>query len=130
MKSGTFNMNAFNPPVGFRTYICVDCLTGAIDPIPLSDFRRLGFAVFKPGHICKQEDLEIRKRRAEKELYVDVIKKWDGLRLLSIRYLANIVHQWVGPNKDIHMKVIEESDPDCRFFAYQPRKDRQKSLGL
>ena len=94
----------------FRTYICVDCLTGTIDPITLSDFRRLGFAVFKPGHICKQEDLEIRKRRAEKKLYVDVIKKWDELRLLSIRYLANIVHQWVGPNKDIHMKVIEERD--------------------
>ena len=88
----------------------MDCLTGTIDPITLSDFRRLGFAVFKPGHLCKQEDLEIRKRRAEKKLYVDFVKKWDELRLLSIRYLANIVHQWVGPNKDIHRKVIEERD--------------------
>ena len=65
----------------------MDCLTGTIDPITLSDFRRLGFAVFKPGHLCKQEDLEIRKRRAEKKLYVDVVKKWDELRLLRFDIL-------------------------------------------
>lgn len=30
----------FDPAVGFRTYICADCLTGPVDPVRLSDLNR------------------------------------------------------------------------------------------
>src|SRR5215216_3153357 len=85
----------FDPPVGFRTYICVDCLTGPIDPVKLSDLRRLGPLAFKPRHTCKQEDLENLKQVAKKR-YIDVIATWHELHKLSIQYLADIVHQMFG----------------------------------
>jgi hypothetical protein len=56
----------FDPPVGFRTYICADCLTAPIDPVKLSDLIRLGPLTFTPKHTCKQKDLQNRKRAAEK----------------------------------------------------------------
>lgn len=86
----------FDPPVGFRTYTCVDCLTGPIDPVKLSDFKTLGPMAFKPRHTCRQEDLENLKRRAEKKQYIDVIATWHEIHKLSLQYLADIVHQMVG----------------------------------
>ena len=56
----------FDPPIGFRIYICADCLPAPIDPVKLSDFIRLGPLAFTPKHTCKQEDLQNRKRAAEK----------------------------------------------------------------
>lgn len=85
----------FDPPCGFRTYICVDCLTGPIDPVKLSDLRTLGPLAFKPRHVCEQEDLENLKRVAKKR-QIDVIATWHELHKLSIQYLADIVHQMFG----------------------------------
>jgi hypothetical protein len=98
----------FNPPVGFRTYICANCLTGPIDPVRLADFINLGPLAFEDRHTCKQEDLENRKRRAEKKIYIDVIKTWDELRKLSIQYLADIVHQMVGLHSPIPLLAFEK----------------------
>ena len=47
-----------NPPVGFRTQICKNCLTGPIEPVLLSDFESTGPIAFKVNHRCRQEDLE------------------------------------------------------------------------
>jgi hypothetical protein len=103
------NVGAFlgDPPVGFRTYICDHCLSGPIDPIALSDFRKRGFLAFNLQHTCKQEDLQARRQAAEKNSY-DFITKWSEVRQLSISYLSFIVHQWVGSGKDIFLKAIEE----------------------
>lgn len=103
------NAGAFllDPPVGFRTYVCDRCLSGAIDPIVLSDFRKRGFLAFSPQHTCKQEELQARERAAEKNAY-DFITKWNEIRQHSINYLLYIVHQWVGLDKDIYLKAIEE----------------------
>jgi hypothetical protein len=99
----------FNPTVGFRTYICADCLTAPIDPVRLSDFITLGPLAFEPRHTCKQEDLENIKRRAEKKIYLDVVTTWDELRKLSIQYLADIVHQMVGLHSSIPLCALEKT---------------------
>ena len=78
----------FDPPVGFKTYICADCLTAPIDPVKLSDFIMLGPLAFNTRHICKLEDLENRKRRIAEKQKIDVITTWDELRKLSIQHLA------------------------------------------
>ena len=98
----------FDPPVGFRTYICVDCLTGSIAPVNVSDFINLGPLAFEHRHACKQEDLENRKRRAEKKIHIDVIKTWDELRKRSIQCLADIVHQMVGLHNPIPLLAFEK----------------------
>ena len=85
-----------DPPVGFRTYVCENCLTGPVDPVRLSDFERVGPSAFNPSHVCGKEDLANRKRRIEKGHSVDVITVWSQLRLLSIQCIANVVHQWYG----------------------------------
>src|SRR5688572_11041603 len=36
------SIGTFDLPVGFKTHICIFCLTGPIDPVRLSDFIRLG----------------------------------------------------------------------------------------
>jgi hypothetical protein len=111
----------FNPTVGFRTYICANCLTAPIDPVSLSDFITLGPLAFEPRHTCKQEDLENIKRRAEKKIYLDVVTTWDELRKLSIQYLADIVHQMVG---------LHSSIPLCAFEKTQLKPWIEKSLSI
>jgi hypothetical protein len=36
-----------DPAVGFQTYICAYCLTGPIDPVRVSDYKRIGPRVFQ-----------------------------------------------------------------------------------
>jgi hypothetical protein len=110
----------FDPPVGFRTYICENCLTGPIDPVKLSDFETLGPLAFRPRHTCKQEDLENLRCRTTNKQYIDVITTWDELRKLSLQRLADIIYQIVGPHKDIHMKVIEDSDSNSQIADSSP----------
>lgn len=98
----------FDPPVGFKTYVCDNCLTGPVDPVRLSDFKRLGPSAFNPSHVCNKEDLENRKRRIEEGHSVDVITVWNQLRLLSIECIANIVHRWYDQQKT-YLYAIEET---------------------
>ncbi|CAN5183344.1 hypothetical protein BH18THE2_BH18THE2_14940 [soil metagenome] len=52
------SIGTFDLPVGFKTHICIFCLTGPIDPVRLSDFKRLGHITFNSRHTCKQEDIQ------------------------------------------------------------------------
>jgi hypothetical protein len=74
----------------------------------LSDFRRFGPSVFNQSHSCDKEALENRKRCTEKGLCIDIITKWNDLRILSIQHLAYVVHQWFGPGKDPYLYAAEE----------------------
>ena len=98
----------FDAPVGFLTYICANCLTGPIDPVKLSDWNKLGAGAFQPNHKCKQQDLN-RRRAAAMQRQFDFITRWNELRLLSIKYLSVIVHNWVGLHNDIHINAIERA---------------------
>jgi hypothetical protein len=97
-------------PVGFRTYACTKCLTAPIVPVKLSDFTREGPLAFRPIHVCRQEDLETKRRRAEDGVSVDVIRAWDELRSSANEYIAYIVHQWNGPHNDVSIHVVEVDD--------------------
>jgi hypothetical protein len=39
----------------------------------------------------------------------DFIIRWNELRLLSIKYLGVIVHNWVGLHNDIYINAIERA---------------------
>jgi hypothetical protein len=53
-------------PIGFRTYVCPDCLTGPIVPVRLLDLERLGPMAFNTEHTCKQEDQQRLKLLVER----------------------------------------------------------------
>jgi hypothetical protein len=99
-----------DPVFGFRTHVCVNCLTAPIDPVRLSDLIREGSRAFRPIHVCKQEDMETKRRRVENGVTVDVIKSWDKLRSSAIEFIANIFHQWYGPQNDVPILVVEADD--------------------
>jgi hypothetical protein len=111
-----------DPAVGFRTYICAYCLTGPVDPVRVSDYKRIGPRVFQLNHTlnhtCKDEDLQ-RRITTAKQKY-DPITKWNRLRLNSIRFLANLTHQWVGLHKDIYIRALEVFDSESRFVGCLP----------
>lgn len=99
-----------DPAVGLRTHVCVNCLTAPIDPVRLSDFMREGPRAFRSIHVCKQEDIEIKRRRVENGVIIDDIKAWDKLRSSAIEFMANIVHHWCGPQNDVSIHVLEADD--------------------
>jgi hypothetical protein len=101
-------------PVGFKMYTCGECFTAPIDPVKLSDFMRHGPDAFRPTHVCRQEDLEIKRQRTEKGIHLDFITTWDKLRSFSIGFLANMLRQWVGPQKDVSTNVIEVDELTSR----------------
>ena len=108
------SIGTFDFPVAFKTHICIFCLTGPIDPVMFSDFKRLGDKAFNSRHTCKQEDIQRNQRVAEK-YGIDLINKWDELRLLSLHRLVDIVHLWVGLHRDVYLYAYEISKPqiDC-----------------
>jgi hypothetical protein len=99
-----------DPVFGFRTHVCVNCLTAPIDPVRFSDIVREGSRAFRSIHVCRQEDMEIKRRGVENGVIVDVIKSWDKLRSSAIEFIANIFHQWYGPQNDVHILVVEAED--------------------
>ena len=40
--TGSNNIPSSNPPVGFRSFACAQCLTGLVDAVLLSSFERIG----------------------------------------------------------------------------------------
>jgi hypothetical protein len=54
--------------------------------------------------------MEIKRRGVENGVIVDVIKSWDKLRSSAIEFIANIFHQWYGPQNDVHILVVEAED--------------------
>jgi hypothetical protein len=90
------------------------CLTGPIDPVRLSDFIRLGDIAFNSRHTCKQEHIQSNQRVAEK-YGIDLINKWDELRLLSLHRLVDIVHLWVGLHRDVYLYALEVSKPQIEY---------------
>jgi hypothetical protein len=116
----TVPLPSIDPPVGFRMYVSADCLTGPIDPVRLSDFMAKGPAAFRSTHACKQEDLEIIRRRAEQKIYIDFITIWDRARLLSISFLANLVHQWYRPHNNAYIQIIEEKNSTYQIADLVP----------
>ena len=107
-----------DPAIGFRTYICAYCLTGPVDPVRVSDYKRIGPRVFQLNHTCKKEDLQ-RRITTGKQKY-DPITKWNRLRLNSIRFLANLIHQWAGLHKDIYIRALEVFDSESRLVGCLP----------
>jgi hypothetical protein len=108
------SMGTFDLPVGFKTHICTSCLTGPIDPVMFSDFKNLGHIAFNSRHTCKQEDIE-HKQDVAKKCTLDFITKWDSLRLVSLRGLVDIVHQWVGLHRDVYLCAFEISKPQIEY---------------
>lgn len=117
---GPFPVPTIDPPVGFHTYACVNCLTAPIDPVRLSDFIREGPRAFRYTHACKQEDMETNRRRAENGVIIDVIEAWDKLRSMANEFIANIVHQWYGPQNDVSIHVIEADDSSSSGKGLSP----------
>jgi hypothetical protein len=101
-------------PVGFKTHICVFCLTGPVDPVSMSDFKRLGHIAFNSRHICKHEDIQ-RLQRVVAKYGIDLINKWDELRLLSLHHLVDIVHLWVGLHRDVYLSAFEVSKSQIEY---------------
>jgi hypothetical protein len=99
-----------DPVLGFCTHVCVNCLTAPIDPVRLSDLMREGSRAFRSIHVCKQEDMETKRRGVENGVIEDVIKSWDKLRSSAIEFIANIFHQWYGPQNDVSILVVEADD--------------------
>ena len=123
-------LESFDLPVGFKTHICIFCPKGPIDPVRLSDFKRLGDMAFNSRHTCKQEHIQNNQHVAEK-YGIDLINKWDELRLLSLHRLVVIVHLWVGLHKDVYLYALEVSNFQIEdSMPIEPRKAIQKSLGL
>lgn len=112
--SNNVPMSPLELPVGFKMYTCAECFTAPIDPVKLSDFMRHGPDAFRPTHVCRQEDLEIKRQRANKGIHLDFITTWDKLRSFSIGFLANMLRQWFGPLKDVSTNVIEVDELTCR----------------
>jgi hypothetical protein len=113
-------MSPIDLPVGFKMYTCGECLTSPIDPVKLLDFVRQGPDAFRPTHVCRQEDLEIKRQRAEKGIYLDFITTWDKLRSFSIGFLADMLHKWFGPHKDLSANVVEIDESATRVGKLLP----------
>ena len=105
-------IGTFDLPVGFKTHICIFCLTGPIDPVSSSEFNRVGPVAFNSRHTRKQEDIQRIQSVAEQ---YDIIDKWDELRLLSLHRLVEIVHLWVGPHRDVYLTSFEVSKPQIEY---------------
>ena len=81
--------------------------------------KELGDIAFNSRHTCKQEDIQRNQRVAEK-YGIDLINKWDELRLLSLHRLVEIVHLWVGLHRDVYLYAFEVSKlPDRVLHAYR-----------
>jgi hypothetical protein len=109
-----------DPPVGFHSYTCTKCLTAPIDPVKSSDFWTKGPLVFRPNHMCRQEDLETQKRRRENGVIVDVIRVWNELNSSAIKFMANIVHQLYGSKNDLSIHVAEVDDSISQQWDFLP----------
>ena len=103
--TGSNNIPSSNPPVGFRSFACAQCLTGLVDAVLLSEFERIGPASFNVEHICKQEDLQKLDHISEKH-HIDMTH-WNELQGKVTIYIADVVHQWVGLGKEVCLSVIE-----------------------
>jgi hypothetical protein len=121
-STGSNNILSSNPPVGFRSIICAQCLTGLVEAVLLSDFERIGPASFKVEHVCKQEDLQKLKHFSEKH-YIDMTQ-WNELRGKVTKYLFNIVHQWVGLGKEVCLSAIEVP---THIFRLEYSKEKSNS---
>lgn len=113
-------ISTIDPPVGFRTYVCANCLAAPIDTVRLSDFKRKGPLAFRSTHVCEQEHLVTKRLRAGNGIITDVIKTWDKLRSSSIEFMANLVHQWHGPQNDVPIHVLEVDDSSCQSDELLP----------
>jgi hypothetical protein len=123
--TGSNNIPSSNPPVGFRSFACARCMTGLVDPVLLSEFERIGPASFSVEHICKQEDLQKFKHTSDKD-YIDMTH-WNELQEKVTKYLADIIHQWVGLDKDVCLSVIEVPTHIFRS-EYSKEKNNNKNI--
>jgi hypothetical protein len=123
--TGSNNIPSSNPPVGFRSFACARYLTGLVDPVLLSEFERIGPASFSVEHVCKQEDLQKSKHTSEKD-YIDM-SHWNELQEKVTKYLADIIRQWVGLDKDVCLSVIEVPTHIFRS-QYSKEKNNNKNI--
>jgi hypothetical protein len=112
--------SAIDPPVGYYSYTCEKCLTAPIDPVRASDFLMKGPLAFGSNHVCRQEDLETQKRRRENGVIVDFIRVWNELNSSAIKFMAKIVNQWYGPDKDLSIHVVEVDESISQHWNFLP----------
>ena len=75
--------------------------------------------------MCKQEDLQKSKHTSEKD-YIDM-SHWNELQEKVTKYLADIIRQWVGLDKDVCLSVIEV--PTHIFKSkYSKEKNNNKNI--
>jgi hypothetical protein len=111
--------SVIDPPIGFYAYTCGKCLTAPIDPVRLSDFLMKGPLAFTSNHMCR-EDLETEKRTRENGVNIDFIRVWNELNSSAIKFMANIVHQWYGPENDLSIHVAEVDDSISQHWNFLP----------
>ena len=121
---GPFAVSTIDPPVGFHTFVCDNCLTAPIDPVTSSDFKIKGPIAFESNHECQQDYLEIKRRRAENGIVIDVIKVWNELKSLSTKMIADLVKQWYGPENDVSIHVVEVDDSISQKLEILASKSR------
>jgi hypothetical protein len=102
----------------------VQCLTGLVDAVLLSDFEQIGPASFNVDHACKQEDLQKLKHISEKH-YIDMTQWNEHQRQVTI-YFADIVHQWVGLGKEVCLSCIEVP---THIFGSEYSKEKNNKNG-
>ena len=119
--TGSNDIPSSNPPVGFRSLV---------DAVLLSSFERIGPASFNVEHACKEEDLQKFKHISEKD-YIDMIH-WNELQGKVTKYLADIIHQWVGLGKEVCLSGIEVPTHIFRseYSKEKNRSDRAEEIKL
>jgi hypothetical protein len=123
--TGSNNIPSTNPPVGYRSFTCAQCLTGLVDAVLLSEYERIGPASFNVEHTCKQEDLQKFKHTSERN-YIDMTRR-NELQEKVTKYLADIIHQWVGLDKDVYLSSIEVPTHIFRS-EYSKEKNNNKNI--
>ena len=103
------SIGSFDLPVGFKTHICIFCPKGPIDPVRLSDFKRLGDIAFNSRHTCKQEHIQNNQHVAEK-YGIDLINKWDELAITITPSSCSNCSSMVGLHKDVYLYALEVSN--------------------
>jgi hypothetical protein len=122
--SGSNNITSSNPPAGFRSFACAQCLTGLVDPVLLSDFERMGPTSFNFEHACKQEDLQKFEHISEKR-HIDMTQ-WNELQEKVTKYLADIIHRWVGLGKEV---CLSGTEVPTHIFRSEYSKEKNNENG-
>jgi hypothetical protein len=79
-----------------------------------------GPLAFRSNHVCRQEDLDIHRRRRENGVTIEFIKVWYELNSSAIKFMADTVHRWYGPKDGVSIHVAEVDDSISQTWKLLP----------